>query len=118
MILNGFRCVLGKKVSAASGGCVVALLEVCNLGTPKIRGLDDSMIRCIEAGGLEAWRLAAWRMGGVGSLDAGGNESLGVVVVVVLAAWMLVARMMRMVVRMVMNGDKDGSWEQFPHARA
>ena len=55
------------------------------------------MIRCIEAGGLEAWRLAAWmvilqpaawRLGGVGSLDAGGNGSLGV-----LGAWMLVARM-------------------------
>ena len=75
----------------------MALLEACNLGTPKIRGLDDSMIRCIEAEGLEAWRLAAWmailqpaawRLGGVGSLDAGGNGSLGV-----LAAWMLVARM-------------------------
>ena len=97
MILDGFRCVLGEKVSAGSGGCVVALLEVCNLGTPKIRGLDDSTIRCIEAGGLEAWSLAAWmvilqpaawRLGGVGSLDAGGNGSLGV-----LAAWMLVARM-------------------------
>ena len=55
------------------------------------------MIRRIEPGGLEAWRLAAWmailqpaawRLGGVGSLDAGGNGSLGV-----LAAWMLVARM-------------------------
>ncbi len=55
------------------------------------------MPRCLEAGGLEAWRLAAWmvilqpaawRLGGVGSLDAGGNGSLGV-----LAAWMLVARM-------------------------
>ena len=53
------------------------------------------MIRRIEPG--KAWRLAAWmvilqpaawRLGGVGSLDAGGNGSLGV-----LAAWMLVARM-------------------------
>ena len=41
------------------------------------------MIRCIEPGGLEAWRLAAWtvilqpaawRLGGAGSLDAGGND--------------------------------------------
>ena len=45
----------------------------------KIRGLitsmtDDSMIRCIEPGGLESWRLAArmvilqpaaWRLGGL-----------------------------------------------------
>ena len=64
----------------------MALLEVCNLGTPKIRGLDDSMIRCNQAGGLEAWRLAAWmvilqpaawRLGGVGSLDAGGSDDEG-----------------------------------------
>ena len=89
------------------------LLEVCNLGTPKIRGLDDSMIRCIEAGGLEAWRLAAWmvilqpaawRLGGVGSLDAGGNGSLGV-----LAAWMLVARIIESGGEDLMNGDRDGS---------
>ena len=41
------------------------------------------MIRRIEPGGLEAWRLAAWmvipqpaawRLGGAGSLDAGGND--------------------------------------------
>ena len=56
---------------------------------------------------------AAWRLGGVGSLDAGGNGSLGV-----LAAWMLVARVMRVGMRMLMNGDEDGSLEEFPHARA
>ena len=41
------------------------------------------MIRRIEPGGLEAWTLAAvmvilqpaaWRLGGAGSLDAGGND--------------------------------------------
>ena len=41
------------------------------------------MIRHIQHGGLEAWRLAAWmvilqpaawRLGGAGSLDAGGND--------------------------------------------
>ena len=48
---------------------------------------------------------AAWKLVGAGSSDACGNGSLGV-----LAAWMLVAaRMMRVVVRMVMNGDKDES---------
>ena len=71
------------------------------------------MIRCIEPGGLEAWRLAAWavivqpaacRLGGTGSFDTAGNGRLGV-----LAAWMLVARMMRVGTRMLMNDDKDES---------
>ena len=57
------------------------------------------MIRRIELGGLEAWKLAdwmvilqpeAWRLGG-------------------LAAWMLVVTMMRVGMRMLMNDDKDES---------
>ena len=74
------------------------------------------MIRRIEPGGLEAWRLAAWmvilqpaawRLGGTGSLDAGGNGRLGV-----LAVCMLVARMMRVGIRMLMNDDRDESWKE------
>ena len=30
---------------------------------------------------------------------------------------MMMIMMMRVGMRMVMNGDKDGSWEEFPHAR-
>ena len=72
-----------------------------------------------DASSLEAWRhrrLAAWmvilqpeawRLGGTGSLDAGGNGRLGV-----LAVWMLVARMMRVGIRILMNDDRDESWKE------
>ena len=66
------------------------------------------MIRCIEPEGLDAWELvawmlilqpAAWRLGG-------------------LAAWMLMAMMMRVGMRMLMNDDREESWKHFPHVRA
>ena len=40
-------------------------------------------------------------------MDAGGNGRLGV-----LAVWMLVARMMRVTIRMLMNNDRDESWKE------
>jgi len=57
------------------------------------------MIRRIEPGGLEAWRLAAWMV----NLQPAAWR-LGE-----LAAWMLVAMMMRVGMRMLMDEDKDGS---------
>ena len=53
--------------------------------------MDDSKIRCIGSGGLEAWgpaawmvilQPAAWRLGAAGSLDAnckgeGGDDAVG-----------------------------------------
>ena len=57
----------------------------------------------MEAGSL-ILQPAAWRLGGTGSLDAGGNGRLGV-----LAAWMLVARMMIVGIRILMNDEKDES---------
>ena len=55
---------------------------------------------------------AACSLEAAGSLDAAGNGSFGV-----LAAWMLVARMMRVGIRMLMNDDKDKDWKDFSHAR-
>ncbi len=67
----------------------------------------------MEAGNLDGDSTACSWLGGTGSLDACGNGRLGV-----LAAWLLVARMMRVGIRMLMNDDKDESWKEFSHARA
>ena len=47
----------------------------------------------------------AWRLWGTGSLDAGGNEGLGV-----LAVWMLAVKMMRVGIRM--HDGRDESWRE------
>ena len=64
------------------------------------------MIRCIEPEGLEAWGLAAWMV----ILQPGGLGGL--------AAWMLMALMMRVGMRMLMNDDNDEDRKDVSHARA
>ena len=62
MDLCGFHRFLGPEVGqrvAAFWDRVWTLLLVCKIRSLITSMTDDSMIRCIEPGSLESWRLAA-----------------------------------------------------------
>ena len=87
------------RLVAPCGSGVLALLErVCSLGACS---LEACSLEALGPGSLDA-DSTAWRPGGLGGL----------------AAWIVMAMMMRAGMRMLMNDDDDEDWKDFSHARA